>query len=1011
MSRMSKDDWRAFEELIFQILLEEYNIRESEINKLTNETKDGGYDGIFYVPCSFDNFGMSQRMLQMLFEAKLRTDINKDLQLQEFSKALIIAINKNADRIIIATNLHFSNNTREILKQYAYNTGLSIQLKTSIDIFTWIENHSESICNINRKISLYNLLKDSYTVEKSRFYNANNINILNNTEIITYPPIHGYRRKDQKKKAKEIFKKNNGILTIEGEAGIGKTIFLNNVLLDLKNDGFKSYVFDFQTFTTPRTLFIDMMCKIWNINYDTICLMNSTEFEEILCYLGEERIDINMNKIISNVLSGSKKDYINHSDVYEYYLINYIYELYTMRNHKCKIILSFVNINCATKELLSFFLSMCRKFGKTLPIFLEIRTSCDESDNINYVDWKEIRQKFLRLPNILWRCEINEWGKDEIFDYIITQFKPYDVQDQVCINLFKKIGTNPLYLTAYIESLKCDLNSSKLLLQNINAYIRNYEISDFNAILTNYITTVAEHSKYNSIISFTLAMLHGKVDLDIIEDLLGNEYLTHLKNFLEDAKFVSIKNKILFISHNLYLDSLKAYCDNMSLIMQQELAQRLLSINRISHSNSDEYIETKINLLKILGNTLDLIKESVSYALKLFTQGQYNKSNEQYELAYDSLYDLSENDFLSNDTEFKCRCGHLAIKLKLNIFQKSEISFLAEINQCKMFLISKFDDHIADDEIKLYLIEYRYYHLLGDFVQALIIAKKMVDIINNNSVSSDLASKVLSEYCIAIKETSSLDYALKEYKKAMKKYPNSVELRFARLSHLASKYGANSPKSVMKFLKLSNELEPYLSMSDRFHNRVNILSCLFLDRKYEDAQIYGNELLNNLFIFGLKAEEGRAANNLGCVYWALGDVEEAKKMYEYGIEAYQSGKYVAFLWPVLINRISLSLACADMECKNEYADKCLTFFKNNYRNRIRHFTCAEKYFDKLFVGIAVLCIYYRYHNKEYRIKEITESISHPPLNAALASINDYEDLMYMLRDTVYIHNDAVMVKS
>lgn len=287
----------------------------------------------------------------------------------------------------------------------------------------------------------------------------------------------------------------------------------------------------------------------------------------------------------------------------------------------------------------------------------------------------------------------------------------------------------------------------------------------------------------------------------------------------------------------------------------------------------------------------------------------------------------------------------------------------------------------------------------------------MIKIINSNSVSSDLASKVLSEYCIAIKETSSLNRALKEYKNAMKKYPNSVELKFARLSHLASKYGASSPKAVMKFLKLNNELEPYLSMSDRFHNRVNILSCLFLDKKYEDAKIYGIDLLNNLFVFGLKAEEGRAANNLGCVYWALGDAEEARKMYEYGITTYQSGKYVAFLWPVLINRISLSLVFKNMECKCEYADRCLEIFTNNYRNRICHFTCTEKYFDKLFVGIAVLCIYYRYHNMEYKIKEITESISHPPLNTALAYVGDYSDLTYILRDTVYIHNDAVMVKS
>ena len=47
---------------------------------------------------------------KILFEAKLRRDIQKDLPLQDFSKALIIAINTNADTLIIGTNLHLSEN-------------------------------------------------------------------------------------------------------------------------------------------------------------------------------------------------------------------------------------------------------------------------------------------------------------------------------------------------------------------------------------------------------------------------------------------------------------------------------------------------------------------------------------------------------------------------------------------------------------------------------------------------------------------------------------------------------------------------------------------------------------------------------------------------------------------------------------------------------------------------------------------------------------------------------------
>ena len=93
---ISDSDWQDFERLVFKLLLDEYGIEESDINRLTQAKNDGGYDGIFYIPCFWGDQNTNKGFIRTLFEAKLRSDLSHSLPLQEFSKALIISINRNA---------------------------------------------------------------------------------------------------------------------------------------------------------------------------------------------------------------------------------------------------------------------------------------------------------------------------------------------------------------------------------------------------------------------------------------------------------------------------------------------------------------------------------------------------------------------------------------------------------------------------------------------------------------------------------------------------------------------------------------------------------------------------------------------------------------------------------------------------------------------------------------------------------------------------------------------------
>lgn len=152
MCKITEEIWRKFEKLVFSIIKDTLKLdATNSISEITEKRNDGGYDGVFIIPID-RNKAIEYKIL---FEAKLRRHINKDLPLQDFSKALIIAINTNADTLIIGTNLHLSKNSENQLSLYSYKTGLVIKLLDGKAIDNWIENQNYKV----KDDKLYNLLK------------------------------------------------------------------------------------------------------------------------------------------------------------------------------------------------------------------------------------------------------------------------------------------------------------------------------------------------------------------------------------------------------------------------------------------------------------------------------------------------------------------------------------------------------------------------------------------------------------------------------------------------------------------------------------------------------------------------------------------------------------------------------------------------------------------------------------------------------------------------------------
>ena len=228
---ITEDVWREFEKLVYAIIKDTLNLDgNNSISEVTEKRNDGGYDGVFIIPVD----RKKTVEYKILFEAKLRRDIQKDLPLQDFSKALIIAINTNADTLVIGTNLHLSENSKKQLSLYSYKTGLAIKLLDGKSIDNWLKKQIQNDDIIDSE--LHNLLKGALSgTEGTTLTDFSEIShyIKNKTFV---SELLGEERRVKLNLAKHALFDQNRNIIISGDAGVGKSFFQERLWQNLKTE-------------------------------------------------------------------------------------------------------------------------------------------------------------------------------------------------------------------------------------------------------------------------------------------------------------------------------------------------------------------------------------------------------------------------------------------------------------------------------------------------------------------------------------------------------------------------------------------------------------------------------------------------------------------------------------------------------------------------------------------------------------------------------------------------------
>lgn len=929
MSKIKREDWSGFEKLVFKMLQDMFGFEESEENCLTQEQKDGGYDGIFFLPSWIGGTDGISYQYKVIFEAKLRTAVKHDLPLSEFSKSLIIAVNIAANMIIVATNLHFSENTMEVLDKYSLKTGLRIKLITANELMDWLQAGGS---DLNQALLHGNQIQKLIQEAVSESEQRQAVPYYMQESVAPDNCLIGEARRIQLQQAINAAKERTGILLVSGEAGVGKSIFSHNLIKGLEQTlGIPTGIVDLQQCQTPRILFIHILEQLWEIPADVLLRMDS--WETTIQWLGDGKLSEDLKQAVLYAFRQADKAYEAQSSLFNNCLVEYLCRVQKIRQKKTAF--CFSNANYASQDLLAFFQQICTRFQTEALLIIELRElPAFESDLLDPM--QEFSSNIRKLQKVQYECKLEPLSRGDARAYIglLLDYIPH-LEEELLEQIIDDAGSNPLVLSAYINFIRTsvDLTHTSVLELSRTQGRLTYQEN----IIRQYIQAICERDSGFIGLLAVLGMLNGVVKEDSLSQILERDCAQQIE-YLVHCHICEFKGSYLVVRHSLYLYNLRQY-QYIERTYQRKLAATIMA--QLDHLVPDFQQATiiKIDLHQVLGEFPQAIVQSLAFIQELYNSGQYY-------LAYD--YGVNTLEMLNHERA-EVKTTLQVIKTLMYVIQASfyikgesvsklqgridQARALMNLNRIRL----KADADYYRLNCRLYLIENQYYHQFGKFTQAYETMENALAFLREHKeyiTEAELAGEIWLEYGIATKERFSLEEAIIVLKDGAAEYPESKILQFTLNTHLYEQNCPSSVKDGQYFLEKNAELYQWLKPAEVYHNRVHLLNCQFLTQEYEKAWNEGEELLSQTASRGLRNEEGRVCNILACLALIQGSLDSAHRYFDRGLRIFSENNYISNLWPLLLNCGTLLLHEKDFSGAAEHFSRTYEIFEKNYLQRL-----------------------------------------------------------------------------
>lgn len=963
ISSFVKEKWIEFETAIRMIIANELGVEDGKdgvLIKQTEPSNDGGYDGLFCIPLSDSPVG---EVYKLLFEAKLRSNLKADLPLDSFSKAIIVAINRDANALIVGTNLYLSPETKRRLDDFSKRTGLCIDYIEGINMEVWIAGHPEQ-----SDISIFaKVLKESKASDEDK--SLLSVMKKNIEDARLCSGIIGTKRNNDFRSALSELVEHRHSIIVKGSRGTGKSYFIN-CLINSLSDNTTCIRLDLSILHIPRTVFSTIISEIWGIEESLILSLETDELYDAISMIGDNEIDKRICDSVIDVLSKTDNEYTEKASIFNHQLILFLTDLLNVATKRRFVLMYVSNSDVASTEMLEFIAALKSSLSDYVPFVIEIRSGFNSP--VSSGEWIRYTNNLCSDYSKTNVYVLENWDKKDAKTYISKSIK---YLDDVGVNfILRQTDANPIMICSYLNYL----NSTRLL-EGVSpslheTKLKDLYIDDVTDIIQCLIESVCKSSEESGDLSakclILLSFSGGSLEKACVEEVLGCK-VGEIR-LIFSAEVVLLSGEKLHIRHLIYQEVLEKIqhklMDTSDIFM---LAEKLHDYLEHSKLKDDSWYMTMIKVCEYLNNNDEKLEYILEFSKELFEKGQYH-------LCRDVLEKLDftgvKNVLISYNADM-IDAFEMLLNLDFYLKERDADEIAGDIKQLeslikKLKMMPEIDERKRDQICRCYLIIAKYRHSIGCFTEALSTMKDAKNVIEVNSEIPDnhTVYEVYMEYAIAVKETDGLDAYIESLENSLKKYPLVYMFRFLLNSAKYQKAYIFSPKEAKKYVEDTDDFRRFLAIPDIIHNDVHKANVFFHLKEYETAREYAKEYSQLAREYGLINEIGRLENIIGCTYLAPENMDTtmAIKHLEYGMEIYKNSTYYSFYWPILYNYTILCDHIGDKaEVLSHIVELCDVL--RRYGNLLNKGDIVSKHY------VAYICVL-RILKKMYK-KEATKDIA------------------------------------
>ncbi len=976
--------------------------------QLTGETKDGGYDGKIIVQVA-ENDGISHTIMM---EAKFRTTI-KSLPLLDCSKSLIIAFNRAVQTLYIVTNILFSNQASEEiacfekkinlrvhkvdgnkLKQYAQEKELTPGGNFTKEFLEFIYGFYPEESNIAIKIS-----QDTSPRRTALRYPT--------LRRDQHEPYKNGTFKTLLRTAEAQIAQNNIMLVVQGAAGVGKTVFLQQLKRELQEKGRDIYAIDIQLCNSPRMLFIRILEALWGSGLAQLFTSNDLgyikkELEELAGYLSDGQLDQNILGAVAQAISMDQSALLGHSDTYFYYLTEFIYKLIRPYRDRQAFILAFYNLNKGEIDTLNFLFCLLNKIHPLATCIIELRTPFFlEQDERDLLSAEEYYRKFINLSSNTMMIDIAPLqSRQDIAGFLDTA--GLRLSSRQLAALSSHLGSTPLYLSLGASFIKSQLKDRNIWAEELSDREFDHILNTFSGAGNNILMSVIAYYRKEPKLADCFAavvLLDGKLPYDVLAYLFADDYDTIAGRLMETSLF-TFEATGLKVIHNLIYDCMKKLS---SPIKQARISDALIK----GYQNGCFSLEngrTKIyELCFYAGRYKSVADECKALSCYLIKEHEYYSVIKYTGLAYQSLDFMpftEQDDFLRSEI----LVTNLFSYAQLHIFETSDV--VNGLSALETILnLNKYDARFIP--IKLWYLWLKWYvdFYTGHIEQSFQTVSEAKGIVDTGRFEEQICGQIYWAYGLSHKRLTTLEQGIRDFKEGLDKYPGSILLKYAVIGHEAHQHLRLDPK---KTNAMCRELVSLIENTDCFYNevlqaRVDIAMSAFYAGEYEHALWEAQRDYEIAQANSISFQEGRSMTIIAACHLMNRDTENAFWAFKKAYHCFEESGNHLFMWRPSFNIGQIYYRAGEISKALEHYENFLDHEIVNLEERLPNLTLHNSELACL-VYIARI---YRENGRQKEADTLCEKYRNPCFETHYRQSDDeFRDSLAQLH---YLHDNYLIV--